>query len=67
MFEFFFWLLAIYVIVKAIRIFLRFFVSGYKGSAASRQKPQAESKYKDVEEVDFIEVKEDKNSNKEKT
>ncbi len=56
--------------MKALGVFLRFFMPAYRGSAPkqSQQKPKtSESKYKDAEEVDFIEIKEDKKTTENKT
>ncbi len=70
-FEFFFWLIIFYIIMKALGVFLKFFLPAYRGKSAARQrqKPEQkyESKFKDAEEVDFIEIKEDKNSKEKKS
>ncbi len=64
-FEFFFWLIIFYILMKALGVFLRFFMPAYRGPSSKQpqQKPRTtESKFKDAEEVDFIEIKEDKKS-----
>ena len=66
-FEFFFWLIIFYVLMKALGVFLRFFMPAYRGGKPKQQTPRTESKFKDAEEVDFIEIKEDKKSKEEKT
>ncbi len=68
-FEFFFWLIIFYILMKALGVFLRFFLPAYRDSTPKKQqKPgSTESKFKDAEEIDFIEIKEDKKSKEEKT
>lgn len=51
--------------MKALGVFLRYFIPAYKGPASKQRKPNTESKFKNAEEVDFIEIKEDKNDKKE--
>ena len=53
--------------MKALGVFLRYFMHAYRGPETRQQKPKANSKYKDAEEVDFIEIKEDKNNTGEKS
>jgi len=60
MFELFIWCFVIYVIYKALRLFLRFFIPEVKGRHNHGQNTPPESKYKDAEEVGFIEIKSDK-------
>jgi hypothetical protein len=64
MFELFIWCFAIYVIYKALRLFLRFFIPEVKRKDDHGKNTQTESKYKDAEEVDFIEIKSDKKNGK---
>ena len=66
MFELFIWCFVIYIIYKAIRLFLRFFIPEVKRKDNYGQKTPPESKYKDAEEVDFIEIKSDKKTEKTK-
>jgi hypothetical protein len=64
MFELFIWFFVIYVVYKALRLFLRFFIPELRGKETRRQNKPPESKYKDAEEVDFIEIKSDKKDGK---
>ena len=64
MFELFIWCSVIYIIYKALRLFLRFFIPEVKGKSNPGQKTPSASKYKDAEEVDFIEIKSDKKDEK---
>lgn len=64
MFELLIWCFVIYVIYKALRLFLRFFIPEVRGKENYRQNTPPESKYKDAEEVDFIEIKSDKKDGK---
>ena len=60
MFELFIWCIVIYIIFKALRLFLKFFIPEVKGKTNQNQNVDTKSKYKDAEEVDFIEIKSDK-------
>jgi hypothetical protein len=60
MFELFIWAVVIYIILKALRLFLKFFIPEVKGKTNQNQNVDTKSKYKDAEEVDFIEIKSDK-------
>lgn len=57
--------------MKGLGVFLRFFIPAYRGPAQKQQqqrKPKTtESKFKDAEEVDFIEIKDDKKTTENKT
>ncbi|MDR3627118.1 MAG: hypothetical protein P4L45_09805 [Ignavibacteriaceae bacterium] len=64
MFELFIWCIIIYVIFKVMKVFLRFFIPEMKGKEERRQTKPPESKFKDAEEVDFIEIKSDKKDGK---
>jgi hypothetical protein len=64
MFELFIWCLVIIAIFKVLRFFGRFFRPVAKDDDAYGQNTRHESKYKDVEEVDFIEIKSDKKDGK---
>ena len=64
MFELFIWCFVIYIIYKALRLFLRFFIPEVKGKSNPGQGASPVSKYKDAEEVDFIEIKSDKKEEK---
>jgi hypothetical protein len=64
MFELLIWCFVIYVIYKALRLFLRFFIPEVRGNNNHKQKKHTESKFKDAEEVDFIEIKSDKKDGK---
>jgi hypothetical protein len=47
-----------------MKVFLRFFIPEMKGKEEHRQTKPPESKFKDAEEVDFIEIKSDKKDGK---
>jgi hypothetical protein len=64
MFELLIWCFVIYVIYKALRLFLKFFIPEVKGNNNQKQNTQTGSKFKDAEEVDFIEIKSDKKDGK---
>ena len=67
MIELFFWLIAIYVLVKAVRIFLKYFSPALKNPVQKSQQAKEETKYKEAEEVDFIEIKNDSKNGQEKS
>jgi len=64
MFELLIWGVVVYIVLKALKLFLRFFIPEVKGKENSTQKTSHQSKYKDAEEVDFIEIKSDKKDGK---
>ena len=66
MFELFFWLLVIYVFAKAVRIFMKYFKPALKDTVKRPRQTTTETKYKDAEEVDFIEIKDDSKTGEEK-
>lgn len=65
--ELIFWLIVIYFLFKAVKIFLRYFISEVNGKSQTTNKTKTASKYKDAEEVDFIEIKNDKKTEKEQS
>ncbi len=65
--ELIFWLIVIYILFKAVKIFLRYFISEVNGKGQTTNKTKTASKYKDAEEVDFIEIKNDKKTEKEQS
>ncbi len=67
MLELVFWLIAFYILFKAIRIFLKYFMPALKNQNPDTHRPKTQSKYKDAEEVDFVEIKDDKKNGKEKS
>ena len=64
MFELIVWGAVIYVIFKALKLFVRFFIPEVNRKEERRQNRPPESKFKDAEEVDFIEIKSDKKDGK---
>lgn len=64
MFELFIWCFVIYIIFKALRLFLKFFIPEIRGKDNPAQNARPESKFKDAQEVDFIEIKSDKKDGK---
>ncbi len=66
MFRFFLLFILLYVLFKVVKFFFGALTGSSKVPPAGRPK-QSESKYKDVEEAKFIEIKEDKQTEKEQT
>ena len=64
MFELLIWGVVIYIILKALKLFLKFFIPEVRGKGNPAQNVRPESKYKDAQEVDFIEIKSDKKDGK---
>jgi hypothetical protein len=58
------WGVVIYAVLKALALFLRFFIPAVRSKENYKQKTSPQSKYKDAEEVDFIEIKSDKKDGK---
>ena len=56
----------LYVLFKIVKFFFRAFSTGAKEPTVNKSKP-ASSKYKDVEEAKFIEIKEEKQTDKEQS
>ncbi len=65
MIELIFWIFAIYILFKGVGLFLRYFIPAARSGNQTTRQNKTESKYKDAEEVDFIEIKNDKKSEKE--
>ena len=65
MIELIFWFVVIYVLFKGVGLFLRYFIPATRGTNKTAKQTKTESKYKDAEEVDFIEIKNDKKTEKE--
>lgn len=63
--ELIFWIVVIYILFKGAGLFLRYFIPASRGTNEAAKKTKTESKYKDAEEVDFIEIKNDKKTEKE--
>jgi hypothetical protein len=60
MFELIFWGIIIYIFVKGIMLFIRFFIPAVRNPVHNKPQKSPESKYKNAEEIDFIEIKSDK-------
>ncbi len=66
--RFFLLFIFLYFLFKIVKYIFRVFFNGVKGPTISRDsKPSHESKYKDVEEAKFVEIKEDKPPQKDKS
>lgn len=65
MFRLIFLLIAFYIIYKAIRIFLFYFIPSLKGNSNIKNEKTGKSKFKDVEEVKFTEIKSEAKTEKE--
>ncbi len=70
MFRLFLLFVLFYMIYKGVKLFFRYFISEVKKPADNIRNngdyKAAESKYKDVEEAEFIEIKQDSKTQKEK-
>jgi hypothetical protein len=70
MFRLFLLFVLFYVLYKGIKLFFKYFISEMKKPADNIKDngdyKAAESKYKDVEEAEFIEIKSDSKNQKEK-
>ena len=62
--ELFYYIIIIYLVYKGITFITRFFASVNKKSTGGPVSP--ESKFKDVEEAQFTEIKNDKDKDKDK-
>ncbi|HUX93728.1 MAG TPA: hypothetical protein VMV36_07965 [Ignavibacteriaceae bacterium] len=69
MIELLFWGFIIYIIFKGVGLFLRFFIPALRDPSNKYNQPNKESKttskYKDVQEVDYTEIKSDSEKKKE--
>ncbi|MHB8338714.1 MAG: hypothetical protein ACYC6P_02650 [Ignavibacteriaceae bacterium] len=69
MIELLFWGFIIYIIFKGVGLFLRFFIPALRDPSNKYNQPKKESKttskYKDVQEVDYTEIKSDSEKKKE--
>ncbi len=65
MIELVFWFFAIYILFKGVGLFLRYFIPAARDTNQTKKQYKTESKFKDAEEVDFIEIKNDTKSEKE--
>lgn len=69
MIELLFWGFIIYIIFKGVGLFLRFFIPALRDPASKYKQtnntPKPASKYKDVQEVDYTEIKPDSENKKE--
>jgi|GEM_PF-1761559 len=69
MIELLFWGFMIYVIFKGVGLFLRFFIPSVRDQSdpspkQNNAKKNYESKYKDVQEVEYTEIKSDPDNKK---
>ena len=56
-----------YFLFKVVKMFVRFFIPEAKKPSNFNSSPAGESKYKDVEEVEFKEIKEDTQNQKDES
>ncbi|MHB1687572.1 MAG: hypothetical protein ACYCVH_09370 [Ignavibacteriaceae bacterium] len=67
MIELIFWGFIIYIIFKGVGLFLRFFIPALRNPSKDNRRPDTstQSKYKDVQEVEYTEIKSDPENKKE--
>ncbi len=61
MIRFILFLILFYIIYKVLQYFLRYFTASTKNKDSFKTNPPAKTKYKDVEEADFREIKPEDN------